>query len=323
MQLNLPILHLIENSQKILLAGAGGGFDIYAGLPIYFTLRDMGKEVYLANYSMTDPFLASKFTETYVEIPDLLMAAKGEMRADMYYYTEGYLTDWLAKNTDEDPTVWMFPNSGVKQLEQAYQRLLEKFQFDTLILVDGGVDSLARGHEQGPGTFLEDTITLLAVERLDIPTKVLACIGFGTEVEEHLDHYAALENIANLAKAGGFYGTCSLTPQMPAFQKYEAACRHAWEGENRSKSHISTRIIPAAYGEFGNYHMYPEQHRNIPIFVSPLMSMYWFFDSDTVIQQSIAADILRETITKDDARTKIMMWLANHHPARKRRVIPY
>ena len=57
MQLNLPILHLLEKSQSILIAGAGGGFDVFAGLPLYFALRDLGKNVHLANYSFTDPTL--------------------------------------------------------------------------------------------------------------------------------------------------------------------------------------------------------------------------------------------------------------------------
>ena len=33
------------------LAGAGGGFDVYAGIPIYERLRSLGKKVFLANLS--------------------------------------------------------------------------------------------------------------------------------------------------------------------------------------------------------------------------------------------------------------------------------
>jgi hypothetical protein len=36
-ELRLP--SAIENSQRILVAGAGGGFDVYAGLPVYERLR--------------------------------------------------------------------------------------------------------------------------------------------------------------------------------------------------------------------------------------------------------------------------------------------
>lgn len=54
MRLNLPILDQLQSSQNILIAGAGGGFDVFAGLPIYFTLREQGKTVHLANFSFAD-----------------------------------------------------------------------------------------------------------------------------------------------------------------------------------------------------------------------------------------------------------------------------
>jgi hypothetical protein len=35
------------------VAGAGGGFDIYSGLPIILGLRSAGEEVHLANLSFS------------------------------------------------------------------------------------------------------------------------------------------------------------------------------------------------------------------------------------------------------------------------------
>ncbi len=46
MQLNLPILDQLADSKSILIAGIGGGFDVLAGLPLYFTLRAIGKTVH-------------------------------------------------------------------------------------------------------------------------------------------------------------------------------------------------------------------------------------------------------------------------------------
>jgi site-specific recombinase XerD len=43
----------LECSQTVLIAGAGGGFDVYAGLPIYHRLRSIGKQAYLANLPFT------------------------------------------------------------------------------------------------------------------------------------------------------------------------------------------------------------------------------------------------------------------------------
>ncbi|KAA3639268.1 MAG: hypothetical protein DWQ02_03995 [Bacteroidetes bacterium] len=49
----IPIFEALKDSQSILLAGAGGGFDIFCGIPLYFNLKQQGKKVTLANLSFT------------------------------------------------------------------------------------------------------------------------------------------------------------------------------------------------------------------------------------------------------------------------------
>ena len=47
-----PALRLIDkSSDTILLAGAGGGFDIFAGIPLMLLFESMGKQVVLGNLS--------------------------------------------------------------------------------------------------------------------------------------------------------------------------------------------------------------------------------------------------------------------------------
>lgn len=324
MQLNLPILHLLENSKNILIAGAGGGFDIFAGLPLFFALRELGKSVHLANYSFTPLPFASLLGDPVVEIEHALVGMKGKMSKEIDYFPEGYLAQWFHEQ-GKDEIIWMMPSSGAPLIQQSYERLIRKLKIDALILVDGGVDSLMRGDEANPGSLLEDTISLVAVEPLDIPVKIMACVGFGSEVEEDLCHYTALENMAMLIKQGGFYGSCALTPQMDAFKQYESACLYAWDGENRHKSHISTRIIPAVNGEFGNFQLYPNGHYlGDRQFISPLMSLYWFFDADTVVKQSLIADLVRDKMSKDDALYAVLKYMdPSLTRKRPRRQIPY
>jgi len=50
---NLPIFQQLEDSKNILIAGAGGGFDIFCGILLYFNLINQGKKVTLANFSFT------------------------------------------------------------------------------------------------------------------------------------------------------------------------------------------------------------------------------------------------------------------------------
>jgi hypothetical protein len=324
MQLNLPILDQLKDSQNILIAGAGGGFDVFAGLPVYFTLRDAGKNVHLANFSFTHFELAKVVSDPIDEIPGVLMGARSGVRLPLNYFPEGYLSEWFALQ-QENVTVWMIGRAGVVQMAQAYVHLVQKLNIDALILVDGGVDSLMHGDEEAPGTLIEDSMTLAAIENLDIPVKLLACIGFGTEMEESVCHHHALENIASLAKTGGFLGSCALLPQMTAFQRYEAACRYVWEQPGHHKSHISTRIIPAVHGEFGDFRMYPDERYShfINLLVSPLMSLYWFFEAGAVIQHNLLVPLLRDTQSAENAMS---IGMSQHYYVknkRPRRSLPY
>jgi len=321
MKLNLPILDQLADSQNILIAGAGGGFDVFIGLPLYFTLRALGKTVHLANYTFCDLSLVNRISEPEVLLEHLVVGARGAGRIP-WYFPEGYLAQWFKEVRSEDVPVWMFANMSVGPVARAYRKLTEHLGIDAVILVDGGVDSLMRGDEERPGSLVEDTISLAAIEPLDIPVKILACLGFGTEVEERVGHHHALENIAALAGEGAFWGSCALTAQMEAFQLFESAARYVWEQPNHSKSHISTRIIPAVRGEFGNYHMYTDNPMRETVFISPLMSLYWFFDANAVIRRSLLVEVLRPTDTKREARQSFIAarqeWRIRPH-----RNIPY
>lgn len=320
MKLNLPIFDLLENCENILIAGAGGGFDIFVGLPLYFTLRKHGKKVHLANYTFSDFRLAQIAGKTEVLIEEFLLGARGQVKLPFSYYPEGYLAQWFAEVRGEDVPIWLFAKKGVRPLVMAYNKLLQTYNIDAIILVDGGVDSLMRGDEEGAGTLLEDSISLAAVAELDVPVKILACIGFGTEVEEAVCHAHALENMAALIKEQAFFGSCALTPQMKAFSFYAEACQYVWEQPKHHKSHISTRIIPAAQGEFANYHLYPDDRTTV--FLSPLMSLYWFFDATAVARRSLIIEALQDTYIFEEA-FRYVMELRRGLKLRRRRPLPY
>ena len=322
MQLNLPILDQLTDSQNILIAGAGGGFDIYSGLPIYFTLRDLGKTVHLANYSFCDFSIATIVSETEVLIDEVLMGVRGAVKFNLPYLPEPHLAEWFSQAQGEDMTIWMLANTGAIPLTEAYHELVKHLDIDAMILVDGGVDSIMRGDEQGAGTLVEDTLSLIAASATDVPVKILACIGFGTEVEESVCHYNALENMAALMKADAFLGSCSLTKRMEVFQLFEAACRHAWDAPERHQSHISSRIIPAGAWRIRELPYVRISSLRTRIFVSPLMGLYWFFDLDTVVEHSVLVEALQNTHSKHHAFQATALRIDNMR-LRPRRTIPY
>lgn len=280
--LNIPlsVTKKLETCNNILIVGAGGGSDILCGLPLYYSLLKQGKKVHLANLTHTDLKTINEFADPIKLGPDLY-GANSIMKQPSQNYLEGYLSQFFKAALNQETLVWMLNRTSVPLLKKAYERLIEYLNIDGIILIDGGVDSIMHGDEDGSGTMLEDTLTLAATKDIQLP-KVLACIGFGTEIEEKLNHYRALENISNIIKQGGFFGNCSLVDYMNSFKFYKKACEYIWGQPGHKKSHISTRIIPAAEGEFGNFQMYEDEDA-IEVCISPLMNIYWFFDAEAAV----------------------------------------
>jgi len=293
MKLNLPVE---MTNRNILLAGAGGGWDLCGGLPLLYQWRETCKIV-LANFSA----LAEGFDVRPASVTD---------------HPEGKLAEILGL------PVHVFGKAGFKRLRAGYEKLLAEHAIDTIILVDGGVDSLMRGDEEGCGTIFQDTISVAVVDSLDVPTKILACVGFGTETEEGVCHYRALENIAALTKDGGFLGACALTANMEAFQFYEQVCVEAFARSN-SSSHIHARVIPGVHGEFGQFGDIFDLLSDMPPFVSPLASIYWFFDVAAVARRNILIPAFAdtETFAEVDAIHK-EMYPSLQVKMRKNRTIP-
>lgn len=321
MKLNLPIWDTIESAQQILVAGAGGGFDVFCGLPIYFALKAAGKSVHLANLSFTPFGLIPIFNPEAIELSASrhVLGVKGRVERDTSYFPEGYLAQWFHEQ-GEEVVVWTYEKMGVQPVREAYQAVVNHLGIDAIILVDGGVDSLMRGNESGAGTLVEDSVSLTAVSSLDVPVKILAAIGFGAEVEEAVCHYNALENMADLMAAGACLGSCSLVKQMSAFQAYETAARYVFEQPGHVRSRISTRIIPAVHGGFGDVRMYDEGDSRV--LLSPLTSIYWFFDAMAVSERSVIRSALETTVTMSDAFSVV---LSRHHltSLRPTRQLPY
>jgi len=254
--LNLPVsvVMKLQKSKNILIMGMGGGFDVFSGLPLYFTLEKMNMKVHLASFTHSSWDAIPNHIDV-IPIASGCVGVSGNLKTPSENFPEAYLSSWFRD---------------------------VNLEIDAILLVDGGVDSIMVGDEEGSGTMLEDTLTLAAVKNAEVPLKLLSCVGFGTEVEENLCHYLALENMAQLAKDGGFYGSCSLVDFMDSFKQYKAACEHTWNQPGHRTSHVQTRIIPAAEGEFGDYHMFPDE-KSSDVFVSPLTSIYWFYNAEAAI----------------------------------------
>jgi hypothetical protein len=267
-----PLFTRLRPARRILLAGAGGGFDIYAGLPLAIALSAQGKEVHLANLSFTD--LEALDIDVWLE-PGV--AAIGpDTAGNDHYFPERALTRWL-RSEDRPDTVYAFPRTGVRPLRTAYRTLVDRLGIDAIVLVDGGTDILMQGDEAGLGTPEEDMTSLAAVAGLPDVDGFVACLGFGIDAYHGVCHAHVLENLAALERDGAYLGAFSIPSASVEAKAYLAAVAHAQSVTPLRPSIVNGQIAAAIRGEFGDCR-FTARTANSELFVNPLMGLYFTVD---------------------------------------------
>lgn len=135
----IPLFQELEKSNNILIAGMGGGFDIYSSIPLYFALKKLGKNIVLGNFSFTwldETNSKSVFPFCY-EIESIDEDLSGRS-----YFPEKHLKQWFEDN-QEIVRFFAFDRIGAKPLSECYAFLKDKFDLDTILLVDGGTGIVA------------------------------------------------------------------------------------------------------------------------------------------------------------------------------------
>lgn len=291
--LQLPFFEELNKSQSILIAGAGGGFDFFCGLPLYAALKSAGKTVNLANLSFSD--IAGAHAR---RVSPICAAVTANSLGNEAYFPELHFARWM-RGRGEEVTIYAFQKTGVEPLREAYEILQRELGFDTLILVDGGTDSLMRGDEAGLGTPVEDITSILAANQLEIPRKMLACLGFGVDAFHGICHAHFLEAVSDITCAGGFLGIWSLTNDMPEAIFYREASDFVFEKMPRYPSIVSSSILSALEGRFGDYHT-TARTQNSRLFINVLMTLYWCFHLEPVAKRLLYPKSIMQTHTVNE-----------------------
>ncbi|MFP2959618.1 DUF1152 domain-containing protein [Myxococcus sp. 1LA] len=293
-----PLFERLAGARHVLIAGAGGGFDVFSGLPLFFRLRELGKQVSLANLSFT----RLEAVEGTVLAPGL-MVVEGNTHGPAHYFPEGLLSRWFLGRGEHVP-VYCFERTGVVPLREAYEVLRQRLGFDTVVLVDGGTDILMRGDEVGLGTPEEDISSLAAVDSLTLRDKLVVCLGFGVDRHHGVCHAHFLESVAALSQQGAYLGVTALLEPMPEVALYRDAVTYVCEHMPRAPSIVSLSVVSAIEGAYGDVHR-TVRTEGSRLWINPLMSMYWAFDLTAVARRCLYLDALRDTQTAWEVSDRI------------------
>lgn len=308
----------LRGSERVLLAGAGGGFDVYATLPIALALADSGVEVFLASLSFTG--LAALGPAVWLDEdvaairPDTISAFDG-------YFPERTLARWLERH-GYPSTVYAFPKVGVQPLRAAYRRLIDHTRADAVVLVDGGTDLLMRGDESGLGTPEEDMASLAALHGIDGPVKLAASLGFGIDSFHGICHAHVLENIAALERDGHYLGAFSIPRAAKPGALYLDAVAHAQAETTTHPSIVHGQVAAAIQGQFGNV-QFTDRTTGSELFVNPLMGMYFTFDLDGLADHNLYLDRIENTVLLRQISSIIENFRYEQQFTRKPRSIPH
>jgi hypothetical protein len=309
----------LRDARRVLVAGAGGGFDVYAGLPLALALASAGKEVHLANLSFAD--LHGLDLDVWLA-PDVA-AVRPDTAARGDYFPERTLARWLERQ-GLPATVYAFPLTGVGPLRAAYRALSGHLGgVDALVLVDGGTDILLRGDEHGLGTPEEDMASLAAVRGLDeIPQRLVACLGFGVDAHHGVNHSLVLENLAALDRAGAYLGAFSLPRESREGTLYLDAVADAQRATPTHPSIVNGSVAAAVRGEFGDVR-FTERTKGSELFVNPLMSLYFCVDALGLACRNLYLDRLENTVLMRQIATVIQEFRDELAGQRPPRVFPH
>jgi hypothetical protein len=307
-----PLFAALSRSRSVLIVGAGGGFDVYAGLPVAFALAEAGIAVHLANLSFAQLELLD--LDVWLD-ENVAEVTPGTVGLDDYF-PERTLARWLAAH-DLPSTVYALAKTGVQPLRAAYRRLVEHLAVDAIVLVDGGTDILMRGDEAGLGTPVEDMTSLAAAAGLELPTKLVTCVGLGIDSYHGVSHAQVLENIAALDRAGAYLGALSLPSASREAVLYREAVAYAQSATAIRPSIVNGQIAAATRGAFGNV-QFTQRTRDTELFVNPLMAIYFTFGLDGLADHALYLDLLENTVGMRQVALRIEAFrdTVNTRPAR-------
>lgn len=174
------------HGQNIIIAGCGGGYDLFGGLPLFYLLKHIANHIVFTNYSFTSITVLNQYglqcaNNLYLIKPTVLLNLNDNHLNT--YFPEAY----VAYHLNVDVYALSHPTT-IYDLIEAYQIIISNMQYiDKLFLIDGGCDVLLTGKEIGLGTPVIDMMHLKAIQNLNIRSKYILAVGVNIDIADGVD----------------------------------------------------------------------------------------------------------------------------------------
>jgi hypothetical protein len=174
-----------DRRRRALLVAAGGGGDALASLLMSRQLKAADQSPIVVSYSwdrrILDPLPGPRSSRDFEEVGHLTpqnveITAKSRLRYG------GLSTLGLLARTTTARFILLDPHGGAISMRQQLVQLIERFPFESVVLVDVGGDVLATGVEVELRSPLADALSLAALADFPVPVHV-AVAGLGLDGE--------------------------------------------------------------------------------------------------------------------------------------------
>jgi hypothetical protein len=210
---------IIRASSRALVIGVGGGGDVVGALAAARFLEFCGLEFILGGLSwerfvfdpVPGPRMLSEVENVRAIHPRVWMANSESRTKTGVFFAESKMAAVL-----NGEILLVDINGGVDEVVQGLEAAMQEFKTDLLVGLDVGGDSLAQGHERGLRSPLADSVMLAAYAELEKRghRTLWAVFGYGSDGELTVDEVESA--LSQLAAAGAWLGTTSLTPRIAA-----------------------------------------------------------------------------------------------------------
>jgi hypothetical protein len=183
-------------------------------------------------------------------------------------------------------------------LSSLYKWIIEKHSIDTLIILDGGSDSLMKGDEYGLGDPIEDAVSVGAGASCHtLRNKFLISVGFGADAYNNVSNGASLRAVAELTQQGGFMGSMGIEKDSEGFDFYCKLVDRIYENQT-FRSVLTSLIMESGNGSYG--FIVPAKSGGRVrkecggAYCWPLMSTMLAFDVDVGANRSLVVEWITE-----------------------------